>query len=345
MIAGVESAVAAHRETSRLVRGQGDVLNDDIFKLRISTEAFDEKDRLEAFRENFGKAILRVEMEPAAEIFEADMQLLGLPHFGMASGFVSPVANKRAADLIDNDDLVFVFMESGQGSLQADGHTIAVSAGDAVLTANDKVAVFAGETRTSLVNLRFNREKLALSLCGDVASLAGHKLRNGVALRLLKHYAAAIESEASAATAETRKLMVDHLYDLAALALGANRDVGVTATQRGLRAARLRAIKTTILDNLADRTLSALTVGNRQGIGQRYVQLLFEAEGTTFSEFLLTQRLKRAHRLLNDPAHAGRSVSAIAYDVGFNDLSYFNRTFRRAFGATPSDIRRVKKPD
>jgi AraC-like DNA-binding protein len=33
------------------------------------------------------------------------------------------------------------------------------------------------------------------------------------------------------------------------------------------------------------------------------------------------------------------SITAIAFDAGFGDLSYFNRTFRRRYGATPSDIR------
>ena len=43
--------------------------------------------------------------------------------------------------------------------------------------------------------------------------------------------------------------------------------------------------------------------------------------------------------MLRDPRYAAWTISAVAYSVGFGDLSYFNRTFRRRFGATPSDIR------
>jgi AraC-like DNA-binding protein len=32
-------------------------------------------------------------------------------------------------------------------------------------------------------------------------------------------------------------------------------------------------------------------------------------------------------------------VSSIAFDVGFGDLSYFNRTFKKRFGATPREVR------
>ena len=71
----------------------------------------------------------------------------------------------------------------------------------------------------------------------------------------------------------------------------------------------------------------------------RYVHMLFEPEGVTFSEFVVGQRLVRAHRMLSDPRYAGHTISAIALMVGFGDLSYFNRTFRRRFGMSPSDVR------
>jgi AraC-like DNA-binding protein len=43
--------------------------------------------------------------------------------------------------------------------------------------------------------------------------------------------------------------------------------------------------------------------------------------------------------MMTDPRYADHRVSAIAFAAGFGDLSYFNRTFRRRFGATPSDLR------
>ena len=71
----------------------------------------------------------------------------------------------------------------------------------------------------------------------------------------------------------------------------------------------------------------------------RYLHKLFESEGITYSEFVLGQRLARAHCLLTNPLHSRRAISTIAFELGFNDLSYFNRTFRRRYNATPSEIR------
>jgi len=90
---------------------------------------------------------------------------------------------------------------------------------------------------------------------------------------------------------------------------------------------------------LPDGTLAVADVAALHGVTPRYVHKLFESEGTTFTQFILSQRLDRAHRMLRDQRFATRSISSIAYDVGFGDLSYFNRTFRRHYNVTPSDIR------
>jgi AraC-like DNA-binding protein len=42
---------------------------------------------------------------------------------------------------------------------------------------------------------------------------------------------------------------------------------------------------------------------------------------------------------LSDPRLIDRPVGLIAYEVGFDNHSYFDRAFRRHFGITPSDVR------
>jgi AraC-like DNA-binding protein len=77
----------------------------------------------------------------------------------------------------------------------------------------------------------------------------------------------------------------------------------------------------------------------------RYVQMLFDVDGMTFSEFVVEQRLAQAYRMLTDALFLASSISAIAFEVGFSNLSYFNRTFRRRYGASPSDIRNASRRD
>jgi AraC-like DNA-binding protein len=140
--------------------------------------------------------------------------------------------------------------------------------------------------------------------------------------------------------AELEHAVVTHIYDLVAAVLGATGDAEDIARGRGLRAARLRAAKTHVLHNLGSLDLSAATVAAQLGVTPRYVHMLFETEEESFTEFVRGRRLERSRRMLRDPRFDRLTISAIALDAGFADLSHFNRSFRRRFGATPSQVRK-----
>lgn len=114
---------------------------------------------------------------------------------------------------------------------------------------------------------------------------------------------------------------------------------GQLARSRGLRAARLCAIKADIASHLGEHELTVTAVAAHQGVSPRYVQMLFRAEGTTFSRFVLGQRLGCAYHMLTEPRYAACTITAIALEAGFGDLSTFNHAFRRVYGASPSNLR------
>jgi AraC-like DNA-binding protein len=158
------------------------------------------------------------------------------------------------------------------------------------------------------------------------------------ARQLLTSYTQVVE-RLSVAEPELRHLMVGHLYHLVALVRGATRDAPQSRNSRSGQAARLEAIKTEILDGLDRHELSLAGLAARHGVTPRYVQRLFESEGFTFSQFVRDHRLERAYRMLSDRRFAQCTISTIAYDAGFGDLSHFNRAFRRRFGKSPSEAR------
>lgn len=99
------------------------------------------------------------------------------------------------------------------------------------------------------------------------------------------------------------------------------------------------AILRAIESHSTDPNLSAITVAKMLGITPRYVHLLLEETGKSFTHHVLERRLDRAAVLLRDPRWHYRRIAEIAAEAGFADLSYFNRAFRRRFGATPSAMR------
>jgi AraC-like DNA-binding protein len=159
------------------------------------------------------------------------------------------------------------------------------------------------------------------------------------ALRLLGRYIGIAWSEPAIECDALQRAIATHAHDLIALAVGATRGAAEVAEGRGLRAARLQAIKQDIADRLGEPGLSVVALAHRHACTPRSIQRLFETEGTTFTEYVLSQRLRRARRLLTDPHRAGEKISAIALDSGFADLSYFNRAFRQLYGDTPSGVR------
>jgi AraC-like DNA-binding protein len=91
--------------------------------------------------------------------------------------------------------------------------------------------------------------------------------------------------------------------------------------------------------HLTDSSLGVAGLTARHGITPRYLHKLFEDDAMTYSQYVVDQRLALAYRRLRSPRFAARTVSSIAYDAGLGDLSYFNRTFRRRYGITPSGAR------
>ncbi|MCR5875349.1 helix-turn-helix domain-containing protein [Phenylobacterium sp. J426] len=59
-----------------------------------------------------------------------------------------------------------------------------------------------------------------------------------------------------------------------------------------------------------------------------------------FADFVNSHRIDAAKRRLADPEEARTTVAAIAFDLGYGSLGPFNRAFRAATGATPTEWRR-----
>jgi AraC-like DNA-binding protein len=239
-----------------------------------------------------------------------------------------------------NDDIVLGYHEAGPGAVSQLGREAAIARGEAILLSNaDR-----GWARVSggrHVGLRLSRAALAAAVPGLedrlVRPIAASN--SNAALRSLSGYLKMLDEAEALATPELQRLVVAHVYDLAALAIGTSRDAAVIAEGRGLRAARLREVIAAIEADFGDPGLSPDGIALKLGVSPRYVQDLLHDTGLTFSARVLELRLQRARAMLADPRHGRLRVGEIADACGFNEIPYFNRCFRRRFGASPTELR------
>jgi AraC-like DNA-binding protein len=159
---------------------------------------------------------------------------------------------------------------------------------------------------------------------------------------MIERYSALCNEVAGELDVLGRKAAAQHLSDLVGHFLetsAAQKAEQKKMWPRGLSIARLDVLKADVLRNLDKGHLSIETIARANGLGGRQAQRMFALSGTTFTDFVLEQRLLLARRLLLNEQARHRKVSDIALSVGFNDLSYFNRSFKRRFGVTPSEIK------
>jgi len=315
----------------------------DFGSVRFSSEDLPPADRIPFYCDVMGRMLARIDMEPVGERFCCNAGFYRLPHLSISCVVGSPLRANRTREMAEgSQDLVLMMCLEGVFTASQLGREATASGGGAVLLS--AAEPWRHERTTSrLVGLGMPRVALAPMLSNLDAALMCVIPSTIEPLRFLTGYIdLLIKDSALTETSELRRLATNHVHDLVAITLGATRDAAEVAAGRGLRAARLRAIKADIAQNLAG-DVSVAALATRHRVSARYIRKLFEGEDTSLSQFVLGQRLTRVHRVLADPRHADRTISDIAFAVGLGDLSTFNREFRRRFGVTPSDVRRGRQ--
>ncbi len=74
---------------------------------------------------------------------------------------------------------------------------------------------------------------------------------------------------------------------------------------------------------------------------EKYIGRLFKQEvGMSYSEYVQENRLSHAKQLI---AEGDERIIDIALECGFNNISYFNRSFKKKYGHSPTDYRSKKR--
>jgi AraC-like DNA-binding protein len=274
--------------------------------------------------------------------FTADFEFLpfGPVGVGQFSSTVSRIQRTRANIAIKPRDHICVALVRRPLGLTQLGRELLIPPGGMTLTNEGEPMLASCPQGGKWLLLDIPRDLLRAHI-PDVEDLVATQIAESPASRHLRNYVThLLETDVENDPALVASIG-EQLVDLVSLALGARGDEAEAevAGKRGLRAARLREVLREIERRFMDPGVSAISVGRACGLSARYVNDLLHEIGTTLTERVLERRLQAACVMLADPRHDGMRIGVIADACGFNDISYFNRCFRRRFGASPTQFR------
>lgn len=307
---------------------------------RLSTDDVPARSRLGFVHDFVGRHAAGMEFRPHdPERFRAELGVFRLPGSTLlAEARYSPFAAARTRELLnDGRDNYQIMIHTAEHEVAVEGGAPVTVPSGALLVLDQGAHMACRVPATGLKLVNLGRRRLRELVPGIEARPCYVLPAATPGIGLFAGYADMLRA-APPKNEKLGALAEGHLYDLTALLLDGIVAGGAARNAAGLGAARLELVKRDVRARLGDRGLGIAAVARRQAITPRYIQRLFEAEGSSFSEFLRDCRLERAFRMI-DAATTERTIAAIAFEAGFSDLSSFNRAFRRRYALTPSQVR------
>jgi AraC-like DNA-binding protein/ligand-binding sensor protein len=210
------------------------------------------------------------------------------------------------------------------------------------------VTCFAG-LADSAVPIRIGQQLIGFLQTGQVLLDQPDKFRFDRAARKLVEWGVKVDlSKAREAYFHTRVLTRKQYRSVLRLLEIFGRHLSLLSNQIAVEASGSEPAAVTRARNFIaqnqDNALCLATVAKAVNTSTYYFCKLFKrATGLTFTDYLARVRIEKAKTLL---LNRNRRVSDVAYDVGFQSLTHFNRVFRKLVGESPSSYRhQAREPD
>ena len=233
----------------------------------------------------------------------------------------------------------FVHLQlEGEGIVRQDGREALLRSGDFTFCDGSRHYEISCPAGSRMLVLGLATTKLRRHIaCPE--SLAATPMRaatgvSGLLSSFLRHYwlqcRYAAEGESAEQIAAAVLAMVGAAYA----------QVPRTHTERSSRgtAHRIRIVNY-IHTHLYDPDLVPAQIAEACRITTRYLHYLFSDGEETVARYILVRRLEASAQALLADSQRGRTVTAIAFDHGFNSATHFGRVFRAHFGMTPREYR------
>jgi AraC family transcriptional regulator, positive regulator of tynA and feaB len=314
--------------------------------LRLSTEDVPPRTRREWLREVIGREYAMVDITPPASgpLFNEMLitQWRDLQLSAIRSNAIELNRLKKDALVSGQDAYFAVVLLSGEYSLEQNGRETFLRPGDMALY---------DATRPHRVRCPQPFSKLIVSIPRTLlrGRIAG--VDHCTALRIpgcagigviASSFVRSASSQTATLSAREFSALSEPCLDLLALAITSVHPKG-TQGPRTRSASRVK-VKDFVERRLTDPALDTTTIASAVGLSSRYINGLFEAEGTSLMRYVLTRRLECCRRAMLAPTQESRKLADIALYWGFRDVAHFSRAFKLRFGCSPRAYREARLP-
>jgi len=241
----------------------------------------------------------------------------------------------------DGQSVFVVIGREGEARMQQDGTSLLLGPGDVAIADPHRSWDYRFSGPFSHLSVIVPRSLLALHPDGPDATVLWHCPAHSRLAKAITSLSELIAEEEAGAFGPSGDVLGLHSALIDILAGGLASSIPTTATGgHGARADQsFRRALRAIDDHLRDPDLSSAKVAGLLGMSLRTLHRLFHQRELTVTGHILARRLDLCYRQLQSQRHRDRTITDIAFDCGFNDLSHFSRSFRRRFGVTPGAIR------
>lgn len=302
-----------------------------------STDAVPARERFSYWSDVVCQTILNVSTESPTEIFSAAIKARSFGDIRCVSfdcGGHEIVRDRRHMARAPEDCYVVTLHRRGQSHFSQGDDTFSLGGDEIAIVDGHQPfrIVFAEPVRraTAVIPRALIDARAPWLRTGRSCKVAANSPFAGLVRRHLLQLTSAL-AELSDSEA---MLLTDSLCNM--LALATARDLAPNRMQPELLLEKLLVF---CRHNMHDPRLSPGRAAAHFGISVRTLHARFQQVGQSFGRWVLQNRLDACSRALRDPNQRGDTVSTIAYRWGFNDLSYFNRSFRARFGMPPRQWR------
>lgn len=251
---------------------------------------------------------------------------------------------RRDSDDIRRDareNLFLILQLEGMCGVDHSGQQSVLEVGDCILLDSTRpTTFFFGGRFSNHISLHLPRQIMYSNSKIDF-DIARKLAANDPMTMMLRALIAKIMStpETDAGASHLRELVFNATRQ-AFISNGAAADGGHSLHDSAAR--RLHMVDLLIDKHLTESRLSARWLATRLGISIRTLQQDFQGMGVTCTTIIRDKRLRYAREKIEQirEQKGGKTIAEVAYSAGFNDISYFNRSFKELFDCAPTELLR-----